>query len=252
MKIDKQDNKIWFCDVSGIGKLRISGQAAHDFIRIMFTAAADAFDELGAAASCLLLTGEAEVIDVVLVVRSGDSEYMVTTSAEIVEEASAWLAAHSLIRDDDGEVFADLKIGNETDRLACVALFGEGSWAVLDELAVGGLDSCPQPGCLTMAQLDTVPVLILHSPVLPGECYELMFPPAKLPGIVNALMSFAEVEPMSAEDYQVLRRRHRRWFEQAEDAAYCYPDESGLMRLVRPELDFVGGPALKQRLAGGS
>ena len=250
MKTVSKNSKLCFCDVSGIGKLRISGDAAQDFIRIMFTAAADAFDDLGAARACLLLTGESEVIDLVLVIRTGDAEYMVTTSAETVEEVSAWLVAHACIRDDDGEVFAGLRISNETDKLACVVLFGEGSWAVLDELAAGGLGSFPRTGRLTMAQLDTVPALILESPVLPGECYELMFPPANLPGIVNALLSFPQAEPITAEEYQALRSEQGRRFEQSDNAAYCYPDEAGLMSLVRPELDFVGGSALRQRLDG--
>ena len=238
---------IRFCDMSPLGKLRVCGAASHDFIRIMFTADPGAFEGLGGAAAALLLTGEAEIIDLAVIIRTGDDEYMVTTSAATADEAFAWLQSHSEIADDNGPIFEGLEITNETDSLADVVLFGEGSWAVLDELAGGSLELFPHNGSLVMAQLGTVPVLILASPVLPGEVFELFCPPQKLQPLTYALLSFPEIDPMTAEEYQELRASLGTWFTQAEDAAYTFPDEAGLMRLVRPAMDFVGGKALAQR-----
>jgi hypothetical protein len=131
-----------------------------------------------------------------------------------------------------------------------VVLFGEGSAAVLDELSGGALAASPSFGRLTMTQLDTVPALILNAPLLPKETelYELLCPPASVPGLVNALLSFPEIDPMEPEEYQVLREQQGTWFTPADDAAYTFPDEAGLLRLVREPMDFVGGQALSKRL----
>jgi glycine cleavage system aminomethyltransferase T len=240
-----------FCDISTLGKLRVSGAAAHDFIRIMFTADTEALAEPGTTAASLLLTGESEIIDVVLIIRTGDDEYMVTTSPSTAGEVFAWLKAHAGISDDEGALFEGLAITDETKKLAGVVLFGEGSAAALDELAGKPLGAFPQVGHLTMAQLDTVPTLIFASPVLPveAEVYELFCPPASVQGLICALLSFPEIDPMNAEEYQELREQNGTWFAQADDAAYAFPDEAGLMRLTRAAMDFVGGQALANRLS---
>lgn len=237
--------EIRFCDMSSLGKLRISGTAAHDFIRIMFTADLAAFDELGSSAAALLLTGEAQVIDAVVIIRTGDTEYMVTTLASTVDEAYAWLEAHGSITDDKGPIFEGLVISNETQGLADLVLFGPGSRAVLDELAGGSLADFAQTGRLTMAQLDTVVALVFDTPVVPGEAYELFVAPKDLEGLTHALLSFSQIDPMDYEEYLALRQGWGTWFAQGQNAEYTFPPVAGLMHLVRPSMDFVGGSVLK-------
>jgi glycine cleavage system aminomethyltransferase T len=238
--------------MSALGKFRVGGAAAHDFIRIMFTVDTALLAEPGSVAPSLLLTGEAEVIDLALIIRTGPDEYMVTTSPATIDEAFAWLSAHGEISDEEGAIFEGLTLSNETKKLADVVLFGEGSTAVLNELAVGGLAASPCTGKLTMAQLDTVPALVLASPVLPGEpsgeVFELFCPPEQARGLAHAFLSFPEMEPMEAEEYRLLRTQQNTWFSQAAAAAYTFPDEAALMHLVRTPLDFVGGKALSERL----
>jgi glycine cleavage system aminomethyltransferase T len=217
----------------------------------MFTAEVGALDEPGTVMASLLLTGEAEIIDAVLIIRTGDDEYMITTNSATAGEAFAWLEAHAEIKDDEGAIFEGLALSNETEKLAGVVLFGEGSTSVLEELAGRSLDAFPRLGSLTMAQLDTVPALILNSPVLPAETevYELFCPPASVEGLTHALLSFPEIDSMDAKEYQALREQQGTWFAQADDAAYAFPDELGLLRLVRTPMDFVGAQALTTRLA---
>jgi glycine cleavage system aminomethyltransferase T len=240
--------------MSALGKLRISKAAAHDFIRIMFTADTAPLAEPGGVTASLLLTGEAEIIDIVLIIRTGDDEYMVTTSPATVDEAFAWLEAHSKITDDEGALFDELAITNETGKLANVVLFGAGSIAVLDELSGQTLAASPRIGRIVMAQLDTVPTLILTSPVLPKETevYELFCPPAHAPGLIQALLSFSEIDPIEREEYRALRERQGTWFAPADETAYTFPDEAGLLRLARTPMDFVGGQALAARLPDAS
>ncbi|MDR3037068.1 MAG: hypothetical protein LBU31_01465 [Coriobacteriales bacterium] len=240
-------NHLNFCDMSTLGKLRISGAAAHDFVRIMFTADVAPLERLGGAAASFLLTGEGEVIDVVLIIRTGDEEYMVTTSAETAGEAFEWLNAHSAITDDAGPLFDGLTVTNETAALATVVLFGVGSRAVLDELSAQSFETAPHTGRLTMVQLDTVSVLAFESPVLPGigEVFELFCPPTSVEGLMHALLSFPEIDPMAPADYRALRAAHGTWFAPATDAAYVRPSDTGFAHLLRPQNDYVGAKALE-------
>ncbi len=243
-------NAIRFCDMSAVGKLRLSGASSHDFIRTMCTADTEPLGELGGVAASLILTSEAEIIDVVLVIRTGDNEYMITTNEENADEVFSWLEAHARIKDDQGPIFEGLEVSDESQTLADIVLFGPGSKAVLDELSAGTLDVAPKTGKLSMVQLDTVPVMLLQTPVLPGydgEAYELFCSQTGANGIVYALMSFPEIDPMEMDEYVELRKKLGTWFSAAEDAAYTYPDEAGLMHLVRSEYDFVGAKALEMR-----
>ncbi|HBT95055.1 MAG TPA: hypothetical protein DEB24_02630 [Coriobacteriia bacterium] len=249
-RIFNMSNTIRFCDMSAVGKLRLSGASSHDFIRTMCTADMEPLKELGGVVASLILTAEAEVIDVVLVIRTGDNEYMITTSEENSDEVFSWLAAHAEIKDEQGLIFEGLEVADESQTLADIVLFGPGSKAVLDELSAGTLEDAPATGKLSMVQLDTVPVMLLQTPVLPGcngEAYELFCSQTGANGIVYALMSFPEIDPMEMDEYAELRKAAGTWFAAAEDAAYTYPDEAGLMRLVRSERDFVGAKALAAR-----
>jgi glycine cleavage system aminomethyltransferase T len=238
---------IHFTDISPLGKLRISGLSAHDFIRTMFTADVEKLGHLGGVTASLLLTGEAEIIDVVLIIRTGDNEYMVTTSPQTVEEVFAWLTAHSELSDDEGAIFEGLEITNQTEALADIILFGEGSRAVLDELSGGTFASAPHTGNITLVQLDTIVVLSFESPVLPGidEVYELFCPPAGAEGLKYAFMSFPEIDPMPLEEYRALRIESKTWFENADEASYTFPSDANLLHLIREEKDFVGAKALR-------
>jgi glycine cleavage system aminomethyltransferase T len=238
---------IHFTDISPIGKLRISGSSAHDFIRTMFTADVEKLEQLGGATASLLLTGEAEIIDTVIIIRTGDNEYMVTTHSQTVEEVFDWLTAHGKITDDEGAIFEGLEITNQTAALADVVLFGEGSRAVIDELSNGTFASAPHTGHITLVQLDTVTVLVFESPVLPGigEVYELLCPPDGAEGLKYAFMSFPEIDPMPFDEYRALRIESKTWFEQADEASYIFPHDAGLLHLIRKESDFVGAKALR-------
>lgn len=241
---------IHFCDMSGLGKLRISGKDSHDFIRIMFTADVGVFKKIGNRAAALLLTGEAEVIDVVMIIRTGDNEYMVTTNEENTDEAFSWLLAHSQIKDEQGAIFGNLNISDESDALADIVLFGSGARKVLSELSKGTLDVSPSTEALSMVQLGNSAVLLLDVSGPLGfeqDAFELLCPNDSANGIIYMLMSFPEINPIELIDYIQIRTDRGTWFAASKDVAYVYPDDVQLMHLVRAQMDFVGGKSLSGR-----
>ncbi|MDR3052585.1 MAG: hypothetical protein LBU48_01830 [Coriobacteriales bacterium] len=238
----------FICDMSDLGKLRLSGEDALDFIRTMFSCELDPLYQIGGCAAALLLTGEAEVIDVVLLIRTGDAEFMVTTSPQNTQEVYDWLEAHGRLKGESGPVFAHLDLSNETGSLSTIALIGSDAAAILDELASGGFSAAPRMGQLVMAQVDTVPAMVFAAPLLPEPVLEVFCAPGKKEGLLYGLMSFPQVSPLSLEEYQQLRADNHSWFAAADVAAYAYPDDLKLLHLVRGSFDFVGGKALQSRL----
>ncbi|MDR3308229.1 MAG: hypothetical protein LBS58_04965 [Coriobacteriales bacterium] len=235
-----------FCNYGTLGKLRISGADAGRFIATMTTANSERLALVGAAAPALLLTGEGEVIDVVMAIRTGDAEYMLTTSPSVAGEAFDWLLAHSKLCDGNGPVFPCLSITDETMSLAVAVLIGAGGRAVLDELVQGTLAASTMES-LSLVQLDTVPVMVLTYPFLKEEVFELYCAPGRWDAIEHVLLSFPEIDPIPLQHYLDARRAHGTWFAAAEDGAYRYPDEAGLAHLIRPDASYVGAAALQER-----
>ncbi|MDR2493311.1 MAG: hypothetical protein LBD25_07665 [Coriobacteriales bacterium] len=237
-----------------LGKIRIAGDAAARFVQAMTTVEGARLAQLGNVAPALVLTGEGEVIDVVTVARSGDAEYMLVTSSETAREAAAWLGAHAALADDESAVFEGLEITDETEKLACVSLFGPPAPAVLEELGASlpDADDSVGVGSLTVASLDGIPALVLRYPLLPEGHHEVFCAPAHLDALEHVLLSFPELDPLPAAEYAALRRKAGTWFEGAQEAAYRHPDTPALAALLRPGLDFVGARSLHERRVAGS
>jgi glycine cleavage system aminomethyltransferase T len=233
-----------------VGKLRVSGSSAERFIATMTTARMPELAQIGGACAALVLTGQAEVIDTVLVIRTGDQEYMLTTDPGLLAEVNDWLQAHSAIRDSEGPVFEDIELSDETDALGAMALFGVDAPAVMDELVGSPLGEAAGGGHVHLAKVAQVPAMVLSYPLLEVPYYEFYVHPRYLEPLERCLLGFAELDEYTAGELQELRAAHGTWFTNAEEVAYGYPDDLGLMRLVREPMDFVGGKALAERYHG--
>ena len=237
----------YYTVLQGLGRIRVSGCSAEQFIHTMTTVDKGRLCLAGEAAGALVLTGEAEVIDVVVLARSGDTEFMLTTHAETREEVFSWLEAHAALADDAGPVFDGLDITDETESLLTYAVFGPQSHAVIDELASHQLDSALGAGHVALCMLDGIQAFVLAYPLLAGGYYELSVQPALAPGLKRLLLSFPEIDPMGLEPFKARRRESCTWFDEAAKAAYCHADAAGLEALIRTPYDFVGGRALTSR-----
>ena len=238
----------YMADISSAGRLRIAGDQALEFIKTMTTAEVAALHQLGGHIVSLILNGESGVIDQVTIIRTGDLEYMMVTSPATKDEVHDWLKAHAELTDEQGELFGDLTLTEESEALSATALFGPGSAAILDELSGHTLDEMPKTGSLSLLRLDTVTTLVFSPSSFQDEGFELFCPPETINGLNCALLSFPEVVLLDEEGYVGIRREMGSWFD-ADSSEYIYPDSAGLMHLVRPSMDFVGGSALTRRLA---
>jgi hypothetical protein len=264
----------FYTDISSIGKIRVSGKSAQQFIATMTTVDTSMLAAIGAIEAALVLNGDADIIAVLLVARSGTTEYMLTCDADVAGETFAWLEAHAELCDDEGKVFADLQIRNATDDLAAFALYGRSATAIVAELvpptattatstttkhsaAAKTSDSTEKSEStksestksaeediseVRLTSIMGMPVLLIRYPLLPGGVIEFYCQPAQRQTLENLLLSFAELDPNDFLEYRVLRAINGTWFDGATKAEYQKPD-SRLARLMRANHDFVGGRA---------
>lgn len=235
----------FFADISAIGKIRVSGLDAPKFIHIMTTVEANAVSDLGQVAPALLLTAQAEIIDIVMIARSGPQEFMLTTDPNTVQEVFEWLLAHSQIADDQGLIFADLDISNQTDKIATLALYGDDVELILGEITNTVVTDSLSDVNLGIMEIGQLPVMILKWPFLNEDVHEIHLPAAAVQDLQNLLLSFAEIDPESFAEYQMRRKAAHTWFIAAGQESYIKPVGSGFSGLIRRTLDFVGSQAFQ-------
>ncbi|MCL2756623.1 MAG: hypothetical protein FWD43_00895 [Coriobacteriia bacterium] len=235
--------------LEGLGRIRLGGAPAPLFIHTMTTVDPVRLAQIGSSAPALLLTGEAEVIDVIMVTRTGDTEYMLTTHPQTCSEVLAWLEAHSTICDDDGLVFEGLELTDETESLKTIAVYGSDSHGIVDDLAAHQLADTLGSGSSGLCELDGIPAFVLAYPLLPEGYFELSVAPDLVALLENILLSFPEIDPSSFEEYRNARLQAGTWFAGAEEAEYHGVDTPQLAALIRTAHDFVGARSLTKGTA---
>jgi len=216
------------------------------FIHTMTTVDSALLEQIGDATPALLLSSKAEVIDVVMLTRTGHFEYMLTTHPETRHEVFTWLDAHAWIGDNAGLVFADLGLTDETGSLVTIAVYGPDSSMIVDTLAAHGLDEVLGSGHSALCELDGIPAFVFTYPLLSEGYFELTVAPSLAPQLEAILLSFPELNPSSFDEYRAARLRAGTWFEGAEASKYHLVDSPQLTALVRMQHDFVGARALNQ------
>ena len=252
-------HQTYFSDVSCLGKIRLSGASAPEFVKVMTTVEPSSVETPGKAARALILNAEGCIIDLVTLSRTGELEYMLVSSSETVDELTEWLQAHAQLTTIEGApVFRDIQVENTTSRIATFALHGPHALAILGELCAADLAAelgGRQSALITIGQLQ---VLLLRWSFLcasdqcitpaakggQGEVFEVYLPAQAAEDFKQILFGFEEIDQESFEEYVSRRYKAHTWFASAEQAAYSRPETAGLTALLRVSSDFVGARAL--------
>lgn len=252
-------SQTYFSDISELGKIRLSGKSAPEFVRVMTTVELRRIETPGEASLALVLNAEGEIIDLIMIGRTGQHEYILITHPGTVDELTEWLQAHAELKDpEDNLVFADLKVEDRTDPLAAFALYGPAAQMILNELGKTDLSVELADKNLTLITIGQLSVMVIRWPFLrehgqtmplmsEGEVFEVYLPVQGADDFEDILLSFAELDPESFEEYTARRKELDTWFSAAEEAAYIKPESEGLKALMRPSTDFVGARALAEK-----
>jgi aminomethyltransferase len=232
-------------DESYQGLFRVSGKDAYHFLQTMCTADVLALTQVGDRCYSLVLSSEAEIIDLVDIVKSGDDEFLVIANAPHIEELYDWFEVHAALEDVQGAVFPDVALSDESDALGQFVLGGPGSSEVLEELAGAAWLEVPHDGALFMLKIGEIPVMTLRESFDDVMTFRLFFPVASSIVFWRALLSFPEVQVIGRESYSCLLEQVGVLLPGLQESGYLTPAEAGLEHLLRNERDFVGARALE-------
>ncbi|MCD8200329.1 MAG: hypothetical protein LUD25_05210 [Coriobacteriaceae bacterium] len=223
-------------DVSVAGTLRISGADAEAFLQVACASDLSATEKLGGLAKTLVLNSEGEIIDLVFLMRTGDAEYLMLTNPTNTEEVCEWLTAHAAIEDDDGRVFADVTVEDQSDAMAALMLFGTASPQIHADL--------------TRACGTDLPYLD-HEFTEEGygvaelPCYLFMTATAFASQVGDFLNAYLELERLDTDAFKDLLFAMDAYDPRLADGAYFKPEDPRLERMLRSSDDFIGARALR-------
>lgn len=242
-EVDAYKDNTLIVDVTSMGVIAVSGKSSTLFLNTMTTAPVNSM-VLGDVRFGLALTGEAEIIDVVLINKTGDESYTVYCSSENLTELYLWLEAHAALQQNKVKAFEDVSVSNESSKLAALAVLGKGAATVLSDYLTDDA-VLPAPGTIAPVKLDNFDVLV-SAVELPDitTVYFLLVAPHDVVTLFRSFMSFEQVMPAGLEALRILIQRSYPGYGLVLQAAYTTPKEGHLLDLVRSTKDFVGAKNL--------
>lgn len=227
--------KAFLSDITGQGALRIAGADASRFLSTMFAGDMGACSQLGELVQGAFLNGEAEVIDIATVLRTGDDEFLVTGSSDNRPELFEWLAAHAALSDGAGKVFPDLAVEDESEHLGILLMAGDGARRAYEDL----LGACA--GRVPLIQYEfTRPAYGIFC--VPS--WLVIAPVNSAAQIGDFLYGYSEFYVLGEEELMEMLEEAGAYFPCIHEAAYADAHDAMFDSFIREGADFVGARAL--------
>ena len=227
--------KAFLSDITDQGALRIAGADASRFLSTMFAGDMGACSQLGELVQGAFLNGEAEIIDIASVLRTGDDEFLVTGSSDNRLELFEWLAAHAALSDDAGKVFPDLAVEDESEHLGILLMAGDGARRAHDDL----LEACA--GRVPLIQYEfTHPAYGIFC--VPS--WLVIAPVNSAAQIGDFLHGYSEFYVLGEEELTEMLEEAGAYFSCIHEAAYADAHDEMFDPFIREGADFVGARAL--------
>ncbi len=227
--------KAYAYDMSEHGVTRIAGADALFFLRTMCSADFSAVVAVGDNVQGLFLNSQGEIIELATIFMTGDSEYLVLTSPQNHDELIEWLEAHSQIADEQGRVFPNLELDDQSDKLGVLMIYGPSGEDVLGRLkAAQGKE---------LLFLDfRIEELAYGIPSMPA--FMLVAPLTTASEVGELLSGYLDLEVEYPDQFNERLLDAETMPASIYGDAYVKPKQAGLENLLRPEADFVGARAL--------
>lgn len=233
-------------DLSFQSLIRVSGKDSGYFLHTVLTADINSLSQ-GNNCHSLMLDGEGNVIDQVLVVCSGDDEYMLLVDEPVASEVLSWLQDIASAVSAKNGLFAAVKIEDAGDELAAISIIGPDRFEMLNELRTqeNAPDMRIQLGsgtCFTTA-IGNIAMLMVSDEA--ASAIDIFTSPVGANALWQALLSFPDLQAIGFNAYKQVMGDFGLWLDGIEDGRYLSVSESGLAHMVRQQRDFVGANAIK-------
>lgn len=229
-------------DLTGSTYLLASGADASAFVG---TSLAGRRPAVGEASFAAALTGTGSLVAAPLLMRTGDSEYVILDAGPRAASLAAWLEFLAHASSGETAAFPDLALDDASGMLVPLLLAGPAAERVLSDY-VHGEESLPCRGEVLQLHLDAITAVVARpdAPFAP-PAYLVLVPVGAARILWRSSLSFTEVQPIGHARLRDLLAQRLPW------AALLEADPRPASRadlerwgIVRPGSDFVGARAL--------
>ncbi len=178
-------------DLTGSCYLLVSGADAQAFAE---TALCGRRLAVGEVAWEACLTGDGALVSVPLVVRTGDSEYVIADSSERRQTLFSWLGFLAKIEQKGTRAFGNASVEDAHEMLVPLMLIGAQARSVLSDY-VRVASELPRTGTVKSVRLDAISTVVARADA-PYDCYLVLAPPPSARPLWRSFLSFDAVAPM--------------------------------------------------------
>ena len=227
-------------DVSHMGEVRVQGPGAEAFLQRLTPNDVSKLAP-GRAHYSGLLTDQGTYVDDLLIYRLGAEEFLVVVNASNAERDFEWIASRA------GE---GVRVTNESDRWALIALQGPKAVEILRPLATSGAMDLKYYGFL-QGEVAGRPALISRTGYTGEDGFELYVAPEDAPAIWRRLLEAGALPAgLGARDTLRLEASMALYGHEIDESTT--PFEAGLAWVVKMNKgDFLGREALAAQQAEG-
>lgn len=227
-------------DVSHMGRVRVLGAEALDFLQYLTVNDIERLPEEGGAAQYSLLCRDAGgIIDDIIVYRLGPEEFIVVVNASNREKDLAWMRHHA------GD-FDDLTLEDETDQTALIAVQGPKALDLMEALSDRDLSALPRFG-LDESVVADVQTMAARTGYTGEDGVELFCRAEAARHLWQELMDKGAVPcGLGARDTLRLEAALPLYGHEMDEHTHPFEARLGWVVRVDKETDFIGKTALKQ------
>ena len=230
------------CDLSGMSITLVSGPGSDAFVSAVCAGAPHAIGECRCSA---LLSGDGALTATPLVMRTGDTEYLLCDPTERGMAILPWLQFVASIEQQGYRPYASVHVEDVSASLHPLLLWGPHASDVLSDY-VSASEDLPRDARVDAVMLDRIHALVAVPDFDANPCYLILVPPAAARVFWRSLLSFPIVTPVGHAALTSKATGALPWARQALSQAQLSPDKRSLERwgLVRPDGGFIGARAL--------
>lgn len=231
---------IGLIDLSGMSVTLIAGPVAQAFIEMVCAGRRLA---VGEALFEPVLAGDASLISIPLLLRTGDSEYLLCDVSSRASLLDAWLHFIATAQQNDSAPFKEIQLEDASFKLVPLLLAGPGANSVLSDYLTGEV---PTTGQVRSLELDKIRCLVTSLPKPFDKAYLVMVPPHYVRVLWRSFLSFTRVHPVGRTALFAQAEQMTPWVSWLHSTERIKKSARELqtLNLLRQESDFIGARAL--------